>query len=131
MKNYRFSIAWTRIYPNGTGEINPKGVEFYNKFLDSLELLGIEPLVTLYHWDLPQALQEYGGWINETVIDAYVTYVDTCFKLFGDRVSEPYTIFFSYIIYFQLYLSGHFHKQNIQNATWETSCVCRERNGKN
>lgn len=87
MNGYRFSIAWTRIYPSGRGDTpNPEGVAFYSRFIEALLQLGIEPLVTLYHWDLPQALQDEGGWVNESIIDDYVNYAETCFKLFGDRV---------------------------------------------
>jgi len=85
--NYRFSIAWTRIYPTGTGSTpNQAGVDFYNNFIDSLIVMGIEPLVTLYHWDLPQGLEDHGGWLNRSTADAYAEYADTCFRLFGDRV---------------------------------------------
>lgn len=87
MGGYRFSIAWTRIYPAGRGDRpNPEGVKFYNNLINALRELSIEPMVTLYHWDLPQALQDEGGWVNESTVDAYVDYVDTCFNLFGDRV---------------------------------------------
>ena len=82
---YRLSIAWTRIYPNGTGTVpNAEGVDFYNRFIDALLEIGVEPLVTLYHWDLPSGLE--GGWLNESTTDAYANYADTCFRLFGDRV---------------------------------------------
>lgn len=84
---YRFSIAWTRIYPSGSGTTpNQAGVDFYNNFIDALLDIGVEPMVTLYHWDLPQGLQDYGGWLNESTTDAFANYADTCFMLFGDRV---------------------------------------------
>src|SRR5690242_6713873 len=69
-KAYRFSIAWTRIIPNGTGEVNPKGVEFYSNLINELIKYNIEPIVTMYHFDLPYALQERGGWSNRETIDA-------------------------------------------------------------
>ena len=86
LKAYRFSIAWTRIYPNGTGKINKKGIEFYNNLINELLDKGIEPIVTMYHFDLPYALQEKGGWSNRDTIDAFERYAKTLFEHYGDRV---------------------------------------------
>ncbi|WP_027417100.1 glycoside hydrolase family 1 protein [Aneurinibacillus terranovensis] len=91
-KAYRFSIAWTRIYPNGTGEVNPKGIEFYNHLINELVAKGIEPVVTMYHFDLPYALEEKGGWSNRETIDAFENYAKTLFEHFGDRVKYWLTI---------------------------------------
>ncbi len=91
-KAYRFSIAWTRIYPTGTGEINPKGIEFYTNLINELIEKGIEPVVTMYHFDLPYALEEKGGWSNRDTIDAFENYAKTLFTHFGDRVKYWLTI---------------------------------------
>ena len=87
LKAYRFSIAWARIYPNGKGEINQAGVDFYNNLINECLKYDIEPMVTIYHWDLPQALvDEYDGWENRQIVDDYVNYATTLFEKFGDRV---------------------------------------------
>lgn len=87
MKAYRFSVAWTRIFPSGRGEINEKGIEFYEHLINDLKAKGIEPILTLYHWDLPQALQdEYGGWESREIISDFTRYSVELFKRFGDRV---------------------------------------------
>lgn len=91
-KAYRFSIAWTRIYPLGTGEINPQGVQFYNNLINELLKYGIEPIVTMYHFDLPAALEQEGGWSNRATIEAFEAYARTLFEYFGDRVRYWLTI---------------------------------------
>lgn len=87
-KVFRFSIAWTRLLPNGTGEINQKGVDFYHKVIDECKRQGIEPWITLYHWDLPQALQEKGGWTNRKVVDWFKEYTALCAKEYGTKVKN-------------------------------------------
>lgn len=84
--NYRFSISWSRLLPQGIGAVNYKGVNFYNHLIDFCLELGIEPWITLYHWDLPLALQKKGGWTNRDIIHWFSYYVDCCIKHFGDRV---------------------------------------------
>ena len=86
--NYRFSLSWSRIIPQGIGKINCKGVEFYNRVIDFCLELDIEPWVTLYHWDLPQALQQKGGWTNRDIINWFSDYVSFCIQKFGDRVKH-------------------------------------------
>jgi beta-glucosidase len=88
IRNYRFSISWSRILPYGVGAINYKGVDFYNKVIDFCLELGIEPWITLYHWDLPDILQQKGGWENREVIQWFSYFVETCVKKFGDRVKH-------------------------------------------
>lgn len=87
MKTYRFSIAWTRIIPDGDGEVNEKGIEFYNRVIDKLIQCNIEPFVTLYHFDLPFALVEkYNGWESRETVFAFERFAKICFREFGDRV---------------------------------------------
>ncbi len=88
MNVFRFSIAWSRILPNGIGEVNQKGIEFYNQVINTCLEMGVEPWVTLYHWDIPQALEDRGGWANREVINWFNEYVTLCAKSFGDRVKN-------------------------------------------
>lgn len=85
---FRFSLSWARIFPQGTGRVNPAGVEYYDNLINFCLELGIEPWVTLYHWDLPQALQVQGGWCNRQVVDWFREYVRFCISHFGDRVKR-------------------------------------------
>ncbi|XP_023312869.1 myrosinase 1 [Anoplophora glabripennis] len=85
--HYRFSISWSRVLPNGTADkINLAGVTYYKNLIKELKSNNIEPLITLYHWDLPQVLQEQGGWTDEFIIDAFADYAKVCFELFGEDV---------------------------------------------
>ncbi|CAL9173946.1 unnamed protein product [Musa hybrid cultivar] len=89
---YRFSISWSRIFPNGTGEINWQGVDYYDRLIDYLILQGITPYANLYHYDLPLALQkEYLGWLSPKIVDAFANYADFCFERYGDRVKNWFT----------------------------------------
>ncbi|BFG29389.1 hypothetical protein CerSpe_156630 [Prunus speciosa] len=86
---YRFSISWPRIFPNGTGEPNSEGINYYNSLIDALLEKGIKPFVTLYHWDLPQVLEDrYEGWLSTQIVKDFEHYAFTCFQTFGDRVKH-------------------------------------------
>ena len=96
---YRFSISWPRIFPNGTGEPNLKGLDFYNRLVDELVAAGIAPFPTLYHWDLPQALQDKGGWQSRETVKGFGDYAGYVAGKLSDRVRHFFTIneFFSFV----------------------------------
>lgn len=86
--HFRFSLSWPRILPQGTGDINIKGIDYYNRVIDYCLAQGITPWVTLYHWDLPYALEQQGGWTNRAIVEWFAHYVQVCWKAFGDRVKH-------------------------------------------
>lgn len=89
---YRFSIAWPRIFPDGIGKPNPKGLDFYDRLVDALVAAGIAPFATLYHWDLPQALQDRGGWQSRDTAEAFAEYAGFVAEKLSDRVHHFFTI---------------------------------------
>ena len=88
IKNYRFSVSWSRIFPDGTGDINPQGVEFYKNLIDELINAHITPWVTLFHWDLPRKLYEKGGYLNPEISGWFANYAEKVVEIFGARVSN-------------------------------------------
>lgn len=88
MKAYRFSVAWPRVIPSGRGKVNPPGLDFYGRLVDTLLEAGIEPYATLFHWDLPQVLQDQGGWTQRSTAEAFVEYTDAVVRSLGDRVKK-------------------------------------------
>lgn len=91
LNSFRTSISWSRLIPDGDGEVNQQAVAFYNAVIDELHAQGIEPFINLYHFDMPMALQEKGGFENREVIDAFARYARICYQLFGDRVRYWFT----------------------------------------
>src|SRR5581483_6791567 len=95
---YRFSIAWARVFPTGTGKVNAAGLDFYERLVDSLLEHGIEPMATLYHWDLPAALDDRGGWLNRDIAEWFADYAQAVFRRLDGRVklwatlNEPWVI---------------------------------------
>ena len=89
---YRFSIAWPRLFPNGDEKREERGFAFYDRLINSLIAAGIEPMVTLYHWDLPQALEDKGGWANRSIVEAFANYATACAEAFGDRINTWITL---------------------------------------
>lgn len=124
--NFRFSIAWSRIYPQGTGVVNQAGIDHYNRVIDYCLKLGIEPWVTIYHWDLPQTLEQQGGWTNREVINWFTDYVAICAQSFGDRVkhwmvmNEP-SVFTGAGYFFGIHAPGRTGLKNFLPAVHHTT----------
>lgn len=86
--NYRFSISWSRVLPEGIGAVNQKGIDFYSRLIDEMLENNIEPWLNMYHWDIPQALQDKGGWANRDTVNWFEEYAETLYKAFGNRVKN-------------------------------------------
>jgi beta-glucosidase len=107
INSYRFSIAWSRILPEGTGEVNQAGLVHYRQLIDDLIENGIEPVVTIYHWDMPEKLAERGGWANPASVDWYEAYAEVIFRAFGDRVRRFITVNEPFVELFMIEPSIH------------------------
>ena len=92
LSHYRLSVAWPRVVPDGDGAINPPGLDFYDRLIDALLARGVKPWVTLFHWDLPQALEDKGGWTSRETVGAYSRYAEAVVKRLGDRVDRWFTM---------------------------------------
>jgi beta-glucosidase len=106
MRAYRFSISWPRVLPDGTGRVNEAGLAFYDRLVDALLERGIRPFATLYHWDLPQALQERGGWPSEEMPEWFAAYAGVVAARLGDRVRDWMTINEPHVVTFAGHRSG-------------------------
>jgi beta-glucosidase len=114
--SYRFSVAWPRIVPEGRGTVNAKGLDFYDRLTDDLLAAGIAPAVTLYHWDLPQALEDEGGWRNRATAEAFAAYTAAVAERLGDRVERWITLNEPYCSAFVGYAEGR-HAPGAQEGT--------------
>ena len=128
-KHYRLSLAWPRIYPQGRGAVNQKGVDFYHRLIDSMLAHGITPWVTMFHWDLPQALEDEGGWRVRGVTEAFAAYADTIVREYGDRVKNWITL--NEIVCFTRLAYGGFEKapfanepELVVNQTYHHAILC-------
>lgn len=118
LKTYRFSISWPRIFPKGNFELNKEGIIFYDRLVDELLKNGIEPMITLYHWDMPQDLMDRGGLLSRDFIPAYEAYADYLFDYFGSRVKKWITFNEPWVFTFCSYKKGNFppRMKGIQNG---------------
>jgi beta-glucosidase len=107
LQAYRFSISWSRLIPEGCGEVNQAGIDFYSQLVDKLLENEIEPYLTLYHWDLPQALQDQGGWLARSTAEAFVEYADLVSQKLGDRVRYWMTFNEPFVSAWVGHLDGH------------------------
>jgi len=133
-ENFRFSFSWSRILPDGTGKINEKGIDFYNKIIDTCLELGIEPWAMLYHWDLPQKLDDRGGWTNRDIVDWFSEYTEICTRRFGDRIRHWMVLNEPAGFTTLGYLSGmHAPNQSSINkflASVHHACLCQAEGGR-
>jgi beta-glucosidase len=106
LNSYRFSVAWSRILPRGRGKVNPAGLSFYDRLVDALLANEIEPMVTLYHWDLPAALDDRGGWLNSDMADWFAEYAQVMTRALGDRVANWLTLNEPWVVTDGGYLHG-------------------------
>nr|CAH0099626.1 unnamed protein product [Daphnia galeata] len=107
VSHYRFSISWARVLPDGIGRINQPGIDYYKRLIAALKAVNIEPMVTLYHWDLPQALESMGGWLNPNIADWFEEYARFCYTEFGNDVKYWITVNEPWVIAYQGYGSGN------------------------
>jgi len=107
LKAYRFSISWPRVLPEGKGTVNPAGLDFYDRLVDALLEAGIEPMITLYHWDLPGALQDLGGWANREIVNWFGDYTQVVAQRLGDRVRLWATLNEPWVFTFLGYVQGY------------------------
>jgi beta-glucosidase len=118
LRAYHLTIAWPRILPDGKGQVNERGLAFYDRLVDSLCQAGVAPLGVLYHWDLPQTLDETGGWLNRDIADHFAHYADVVSRRLGDRVKQWSTFNEPLCIAFLGYFTGE-HAPGHQDQTFK------------
>ncbi|MEO8887471.1 MAG: GH1 family beta-glucosidase [Mucilaginibacter sp.] len=134
IKAFRFSISWSRLLPDGTGRVNQAGIDYYNRVIDYCLQQGVEPWVTIYHWDLPHALELQGGWTNRAIVDWFTNYTTLCAQSFGDRVkhwmvmNEP-TVFTGAGYFFGIHAPGKTGLKNFLPAVHH-AVLCMVAGGK-
>ncbi|MEX0750311.1 MAG: family 1 glycosylhydrolase, partial [Dehalococcoidia bacterium] len=116
LRGYRFSIAWPRVYSGGKGAVNQQGLDYYSRLVDELLANDIMPFPTLYHWDLPEALQDDGGWANRDIVEHFTTYSETVVKALGDRVKSWMIFNEPWVFTFLGYLFG-VHAPGLRDTT--------------
>jgi beta-glucosidase len=114
VSTYRFSLAWPRMFPTGDKQREQRGFDFYSRLIDALLEADIKPLATLYHWDLPQALEDVGGWANRDTVSAFTDYAAAAVEAFGDRVQDWVTINEPWCVTWLGYMSG-VHAPGVKN----------------
>jgi beta-glucosidase len=117
ISDYRFSLAWPRLLPEGSGRVNPRGLDFYDRLIDRLLQKNIRPCATLYHWDLPQKLQDKGGWAKRDICDYFLEYANLAFERYGDRVKRWFTHNEPWVAAFAGNLQGRHAPGNTDLAT--------------
>ena len=122
LRAYRFSIAWPRVVPGGTGPVNPVGLDFYDRLVNALLEKDILPFVTLYHWDLPQALQDAGGWPNRNLVGYFADYAAAVVRRLGDRVRHWITFNEPWVFVFKGYFAGE-HPPGLTDLTAATQAA--------
>ncbi len=122
LQAYRFSIAWPRVQPEGRGQVNRVGLDFYDRLVDRLLENGIQPFATLYHWDLPQALQDHGGWANRDIVERFAEYADIVTTRLGDRVQNWITHNEPWVVAHLGHVTGE-HAPGIANPNIYTTVV--------
>lgn len=129
VQHYRLSLSWPRIYPSGDGELNPAGLDFYHRLFASMKRHGITPWVTLFHWDLPQSLEDRGGWTSRVTVDAFARYADTVVKAFAGEVKHWITMneirCFTQLAYgYGTKAPGRREPQAVVNQTFHHALLC-------